>query len=279
MDDMTKLSTSLVQEVKEHFRSRLLRQIEKQGISLSYLSDMSGVSRSVLSSYVNDSASLPNTVNLVRIAAALNVDPSYFLPANKNRFSPDTLSAVIETSRALSHIPTVSHLLSAVKENQGQFMYYLPSTIPEQLKTDEVFRFEYRLLPDLGTDEYKKAIDASLKMELTGGILIDETIMLDLIGVRGRYEGLSPEAAEAQVQRLIEFSKHSFPNIQVKVVRFLDRQLSPTMLLGRSLMVHEFFDHVMYIRDSAMIETAREKINVAFRSGQYLIDWHDARPS
>lgn len=268
-------ASGLVEAIKAAFSERLRAQIRKKGVSVSRLAEVSNISRSVLSGYLSDDPALPNTVNLVRLAQALDCEPGFFLPILSPGVERSAMTDVTRLSHAVVYDERMREMLDAIAAAQGDFIYYVPATIPEPLKTDALFEFEYvaRVKGDLHT--YIGAMRSMLDNPLSGGWLVDEVLLMDLAQQRGIYRGLAPSAAEEQLHRLLAFSWERFPQWQVKVIRRLEARISPCLLAGKSFLFHECFDYIIRIDDAKAIAGAQGRLNEVFREGADFLHWHD----
>lgn len=268
-------ASDLVEQLKDEFAARLRNQLEKKELSVSGLAKLSGISRSVLSGYLSDDPALPNAVNLVRLAQALDCEPGVFLPATSQSEQPGSMTDVMHLSLAMVFDDRMREMLDAIAATQGDFIYYVPNTLPEPLKTDAVFDFEYRAVQKGDLRSYIDAMRAMLDLPLNGVMLIDEVLLLDLLHLRGAYEGLPRQAADAQLHRLLVASRKRFPQWQIKVFRRLDARINPCFLAGKSLLLQEFFNYIIHIHNKRAITGVRVRLNEVFREGTDFVHWHE----
>lgn len=113
-------------------------------------------------------------------------------------------------------------------------------------------------------------------LPLNGAVLIDEAVLTDLLEQRGVYKTLPREIAEAQWNKIIAFSKQRFPQWNIIVVNRLSAQISPCFLLSNTMILQEFFDYIVLIRNQGAIQQVQAKLNNALRSGVDILQWQDA---
>jgi transcriptional regulator with XRE-family HTH domain len=268
-------ASDLVEGIKAAFSERLRAQFRKKGVSISRLAEDSGISRSVLSGYLSDDTALPNAVNLVRLARALDCEPGVFLPSLASGSEGGMITDVTQLSHAMVPDDRMREMLDAISSAQGEFIYYVPSTIPEPIKTDAVFEFEYAATDNGNLRSYIEAMRSMLTMPLNGGLLIDEVLLLDLAHTRGIYRGLAPSAAEEQLHNLLTFSGERFPQWQIKVIRRLEARINPCFVVGESLLLQEFFAYIIHIQNRKVITGVQGRLNEVFRQGTDFIHWHE----
>jgi transcriptional regulator with XRE-family HTH domain len=105
----------------EKFSEWLVRRVEKKGISMTRFAIRAGVSKQVISKYLNDPPEKYDIDIMIRIAAALEIPPE-------------------EVFRAAGKFPDVSHLESQMDELQ-----YLLSQMDDDNRDDVIAYARHRL--------------------------------------------------------------------------------------------------------------------------------------
>jgi hypothetical protein len=152
----------------------------------------------------------------------------------------------------------------------------VPRSLPEPFKTNAVLEAEYRNLPRESLNSYINAWRDIPFHELNGAILIDEQSMFNVMNSQGIYKGLSQRDTQEQLDLLIRFNSENFPRLQIKVVHFLDYQISSCLMVGGSLVANEFFNFIVKTDDQIFISLLQTRLNAAFRYGLDLQEWKDA---
>jgi transcriptional regulator with XRE-family HTH domain len=273
MTSYDKSASDLVNEVKAAFSECLRSQMRKADMSTSRLSRMSGISRSVISGYLSDDPSLPNAINLIRLASALGCPPGLFLPCQTPGTQGTTITDEMQLIPARSHDERLRETLDVIASATTQFVYYAPISIPDPLKTEALFNFEYQTAVGGELKTYVQTIRGMVDLPLNGAILLDEAMLTDLLEQRGLYKDLPRHMAEAQLRHLISFSEARFPEWQIKVIRRLEFQITPCFLLSNTLLLQEFFDYITLIRNKQAIHRVQSRLTEALRAGVDLLDW------
>jgi len=268
-------ASDLVKWIKRAFTESLRAQIRKEGISVSRLAEASRISRSVLSGYLSDDPALPNSVNLVRLARALNCEPGVFLPNLAPGAGRGTMTDVTELCQTMVHDERIREMLAVIAAEQSEFIYYVPATIPEPLKTNAVLEIECTAKVKGDLHAHIRAMRSMLDMPRNGGLLIDEVLLFDIVERRGTYRGLTPSAAEEQLHRILAFSRERFPQWQVKVIRRLEDRIHPCLMAGKSLLIPEYFDYILQIHNAKVIDRVQGRLNKVFRGGTDFLHWHE----
>lgn len=130
--------------VKDEFSENLREQMRSTDNTISSLSKISGISRSVISGYLSDDASLPNVLNLVRLANALECPAGTLLPPPVIATGAQSIIDEVELIPARSFDARWSSTLQTIASAYNQFIYYVPNTIPDPLKTSDILCWEHQ---------------------------------------------------------------------------------------------------------------------------------------
>ncbi len=129
----------------EIFRERLTEVIERSGLSRSAFARKAGLDRSTLSQLLSDSNDrLPRAETIASIAEHEQVSTDWLLGlVQEEKIGTNILSEAPEIARGASDY-TDERLARWRAEAVGYKIRYVPSTLPDLLKGEEVIRFEYR---------------------------------------------------------------------------------------------------------------------------------------
>ncbi len=267
--------------IKQTLRHRLKHQMMHKGLSISDVAQASGIGRSLLSSYLGNNQSLPNLMNLIRLSEALNCEPGYLLASSYSenaRAIDSSFALVAETRSAMSRDEKFVQFLNDLRETPGQFVYYHPRTLPEPLKTEAVLAAEEMAPSPQSEVDYHTSLNSALGFNLVGGVLIDERTLSDLMLRKNIYATLSEKEAHEQIAVMEEFAKSQFPNLQFKVINAVVQRIQPSLLMGRQLLLQEFFSYVIRIQSERIISSVLDDFNASFRVGIDFTTWlHDQR--
>jgi len=265
--------TELVEQLRYVFSARLRSQIKKKNISILQLSKCSGISRSVLSGYVKDDPALPNTANLMRLAQALDCEPGAFFPVTSAGEQRNSVSDIVNISLAMVDDDQLKETLGKIAAATDEFIYYVPSTLPDPLKTDGVFAFEDHATLENNNLTYIDKIRRLISPTLNGVILISEEILLDLIHLRGMYAGLPQKVSDHQLTSLVDACHEQFPNWQIKVFKHRHFRITPCVLIGKSFLVQEFFKYNIQIESVPTILGVQTTLNTINRMSVDFLHW------
>jgi len=142
------MSDSISRQVTlETFRERLTEIIVKSGVSRSAFARRLGIDRSTLSQLLDqESDRLPRAETIVAIAATAQVSVDWLLGLRQEG-APGTelIERQLEIEQGAG-LPADDRLLNWYREAQGYRIRYVPSTMPDLLKTESIIRFEHRHL-------------------------------------------------------------------------------------------------------------------------------------
>ncbi len=128
----------------ETFRERLLEVIDRSGLSRSAFARKAGLDRSTLSQLLSDSNDrLPRAETIASIAEHEQVSTDWLLGlVQEEKVGTNILSEAPEIAQGASFAD--ERLARWRAEAVGYKIRYVPSTLPDLLKGQEVIRFEYR---------------------------------------------------------------------------------------------------------------------------------------
>jgi transcriptional regulator with XRE-family HTH domain len=132
-------------ELLRIFRLRLTESMSRAGLTQSALARRIGVDRSTLAQFLAPSNKrLPRADTLAGLAAGQQVSVDWLLGlTEEGPLSASLLARPIEIE-AGGHAPADVRLSRWYAETVGYKARYVPTTLPDLLKTDEVIRYEYR---------------------------------------------------------------------------------------------------------------------------------------
>ena len=128
--------------VTDIFRQRLDEVIRRQGVTRSAFAELTGIDRSTLSQLLSaENRRLPRVETLTAIARHAQVSIDWLLGLSHS--GPMQAEMIEEqTAFAPGGIGSDERLAAWFVESVGYKVRYVPSTIPDLLKTDPVIRFE-----------------------------------------------------------------------------------------------------------------------------------------
>lgn len=135
-------------EVVSKFRERLTLLMTRSGLKQSAFARKVGLDRSTLSQLLadKDAGRLPRAENILAIATAEKVSIDWLLGlSEEGQAATDVMkrAPIIDVERD-ARSPADRRLAAWHDEAAGYLIRYVPATLPDLLKTDEVIEYEYR---------------------------------------------------------------------------------------------------------------------------------------
>ena len=132
-------------ELLQVFRDRLAESMAREGLTQSALARRVGIDRSTLAQFLSSANKrLPRADTLSALATGQEVSVDWLLGlTEEGSLSAALLPSPVEFE-AGGHMPADAALGRWFAEAVGYKVRYVPTTLPDLLKTDEVIRYEYR---------------------------------------------------------------------------------------------------------------------------------------
>ncbi|MDX1711530.1 MAG: helix-turn-helix transcriptional regulator [Rhodovibrionaceae bacterium] len=135
-------------ETVEIFRKRLTEVIERAGTSRAAFAARVGLDRSTLSQLLaSGNTRLPRAETIAAIASEAQVSVDWLLGLSQEEPGARLIRNVLEISEGAG-LPMDDRMRAWHAEAVGYKIRYVPTTLPELLKTPEVIRAEYREYAD-----------------------------------------------------------------------------------------------------------------------------------
>lgn len=262
------------EDVKKLFKGSLIRLMEERGYTSGHLSTLTGIGRSVVKTYTDESLALPNAYQLIRLANVLECDVSELLPSQMLKTDRCTKKLIIELSDALSLNEKAREISNTLHNLEGKYIYYAPKSFPEGLKIEAIIKKEFGDNLKPGEIEYFQSLEELLDINANGCFLLRQSQIDDLIFLRGTYSTLSTTEMMAQIQALRRYEEHKFPNLQIKVMPTNAYLMTDILLIENTVAYHEIFNMVITITDPEFLASAtsimNEKIKTSTNLGEYI---------
>lgn len=205
-------------ELVRMFRARLLEAMDSAGLNQSSLASAIGVDRSTLSQLLSaDGERLPRADTVAAIASVLQVSLDWLL--GKSHEAVLGANILQESMQITPRTPVDEALAEWHQEAAGYKIRYVPTTLPDLAKTEEVMRHEFR---DYVVRTADQAIAASQgKLDYTELPDTDMEICLPLQAMQvfaqgnGVWEGLSAAARRRQIDRMADIVEEQYPSLRI----------------------------------------------------------------
>ena len=219
------------------FRARFLEALENAGVSRSALARQTGVDRSTLSQLLSpDNDRLPRADTVAAIASALKVSLDWLLGlSHEAKLGADVLQESLQFTPS-AQTPVDENLARWHVEAAGYKIRYVPATLPDLVKTEDVMRFEYR---DYVTKSADQAIVASHgRLAYTRLPDTDMEICMPRQSLeafaRGEacWRGLAPRIRATQLDKMAEIAQELYPSLRINLFDGLTHYSAPYTIFG-----------------------------------------------
>ncbi len=236
-------------EVSRTFRARLTEVLGRSGSSRSALARRVGIDRSTLTQLLSeDMDRLPRADTIAAVAAEFQVSLDWLLGlSHVDKLGADIIHESLQIAES-ARTPVDEQLVSWFEEAAGYKVRYVPTTVPDLAKTEEVLRHEYRHFETRGPD---RAISASRDKlehfrlpETDMEICMSRQALEAFAGGAGIWCTLKTSARVQQLDRLIEVVEELYPSLRMYLFDGLTHYSAPYTIFGHqraALYVGQFY--------------------------------------
>ncbi len=259
------------------FRERLNMVIQQSGRSRSAFAAEVGIDRSTLSQLLSDANDrLPRAETIAAIANKAQVSTDWLLGlSQEGQLGTDVLAPALEVE-AGSASPGDARLLRWQAEALGYKIRYVPTTLPDLLRTEEVIRYEYG---EYGTHVPKGRIEqteAQLAYSRRPETDMESCSSFQSLEVFARGEGvwrnLSAKTRRAQIDWMIVLLDELYPTFRWFLYDGLKRYSAPLTIFGPKRVA-------IYLGNMYFVFNSTEHIRVLTRHFDELIRVAVVQPS
>jgi len=259
------------------FRERLNMVIQQSGRSRSAFAAEVGMDRSTLSQLLSDANDrLPRAETIAAIANKAQVSTDWLLGlSQEGQLGTDVLAPALEVE-AGSASPGDARLLRWQAEALGYKIRYVPTTLPDLLRTEEVIRYEYG---EYGTHVPKGRIEqteAQLAYSRRPETDMESCSSFQSLEVFARGEGvwrnLSAKTRRAQIDWMIVLLDELYPTFRWFLYDGLKRYSAPLTIFGPKRVA-------IYLGNMYFVFNSTEHIRVLTRHFDELIRVAVVQPS
>lgn len=256
-------------ETAEVFRTRLLEVIGSAGMTRSAFANATGMDRSTLSQLLSDdSVRLPRAETIAAIAKLSQVSVDWLLGlSQEGQLGPDMVSEAVAVEHGASS-PEDARLRRWHAEAIGYKIRYVPATLPDLLKTEEVIRYEYRddsVLPTANRIEDAEArLAYSRRSETDMEVCTSYQLVEEFARGEGLWRNLSREARKTQLEAMLELIEELYPTFRWFMFDGLRRYSIPLTIFGPQRVA-------IYAGDIYLVFKSTEHIRVLTRHFDDLI--------
>ena len=205
-------------EAVEIFRERLVEVIARSGMSRSKFAQSAGLERSTLTQLLSErTVRLPRLETLAAIAAGQQVSLDWLLGLRREDDIATGILPNMEIAEGAAG-PADERLSQWQREAAGYKIRYVPTSLPDLLKTDDVIGYEFAM--DTGMSPSARMAKAADKLAYSRKPETDiescSSIQSVASFVRGEgvWKGLELSVRRSQVERMIELVDELYPTFR-----------------------------------------------------------------
>jgi transcriptional regulator with XRE-family HTH domain len=225
------------QETVARFRERLTELVLRSTLSQSAYAEKVGLDRSTLSQLLSPANDrLPRAENIVAIARAEQISIDWLLGlTQEGRSGADILRQSVQVEPD-ARSPADERLERWHDEAMGYKIRYLPATLPDLLKTEQVIEFEYResaaFTPEKSIETSQKKLAYLRRPETEMEVCSSRQSLEGFARAEGTWRGLSARARRAQLERAIEIHQELYPKFRWFLYDGRHRFSVPVIIFG-----------------------------------------------
>ncbi|WP_289032647.1 helix-turn-helix transcriptional regulator [uncultured Roseibium sp.] len=252
------------------FRERLADAMSRQGMSRAEMARICGVDRSTIAQLLGEGdARLPNAHLAAECALALSVSADWLLGlSERSETAADLLEAsfrVTEAERSFAD----AKIDEWHREAAGYKIRHVPATLPDILKTDAVFEFEYAAFRDRTPDQAISAMRSRADWLRRPGsdyeICCSRELVESLARGEGYWRGLPKAAREEQIEHMARCCRDLYPSLRLYLYDTKVVFSAPVTIFGPLLGVIYIGGHYMVFRESRQIRALTDHFDQLIR--------------
>jgi len=219
------------------FRARLVEALERAAMNRAALARATGIDRSTLSQLLSPANDrLPRAETAAAIAVVLRVSLDWLLGlSQEDKLGADVLQESLQFTPS-ARSPVDENLALWHDEAAGYKIRYVPATLPDLMKTDEVLRYEFE-------DYVAKTVDQAIaathgRLAYTRHPETDMEICMSSQALEGfgrgegRWAGLPAKARATQLHRMSQLCEELYPSLRLHLFDALARYSVPYTIFG-----------------------------------------------
>ncbi len=206
-------------EIVEVFRERLDEVIRRSGLSRSAFASRIRLDRSTLSQLLSpEHVRLPRAETIAAIAESAQVSVDWLLGlSQEGQLSADLLPQALEIEPGAG-TPADERLKRWHAEAVGYKIRYVPTTLPDLLKSEDVIRYEYRQqdsrMPDVRIEEAERRLAYSRRPETDMEVCSSIQSLEGFARGDGIWRELPEEARREQLVRMVRTLDELYPTLR-----------------------------------------------------------------
>ncbi len=225
-------------DVAEVFRERMTLLIDKRGESLSSFAKAIDIDRSALSQFMAPgSTRLPRAETLHAISNICGVSLDWLLGIIAFEQNPNEKVATLEIQHINKDIQQEQELLNKWhKEATGYKIRYVPATLPDLLRTEEIIELEFNhYSPDELTAKEQASryqLDYSRRPETDMEVCMPAQRLKMLARGQGIWQTIPVQIRRAQLEYMMELTSEMYPTFRLFLYDERKLHASPFSVFG-----------------------------------------------
>ena len=222
------------------FRSRVLELLAHEALSRSAFAARVGLDRSTLTQLLSpDNQRLPRAETVIAIASAMGVSSDWLLGLTQDEHQRTELVATdrqaleIESGAAS---PLDERLVRWHREASGYKIRYVPTTLPDLLKTEAVIHYECPDLaeaaPETSVQQSAFRLDYSRNPDTEMEVCCPWQRLLAFARGEGVWAGLDRSTRRAQIEHMQRLTQELYPTFRWQLYDGLSHYSAPVTLFG-----------------------------------------------
>ncbi len=253
----------------ETFRERLSEVIERSGLSRMAFSARVGLDRSTLSQLLSSgNERLPRAETIAAIAGREQVSIDWLLGlSQEGQIGADIVAPALEIESGAAS-PADERLARWHAEAAGYKIRYVPATLPDLLKTEEVIRYEFQeygaRVPKARIEQAEERLAYSRLPETDMEACSSFQALEDFARGHGVWRGLPAEGRAAQLNAMTVLLDELYPTFRWFLFDGLQRYSVPLTIFGPKRVA-------VYVGNMYLVFNSTEHIQVLTRHFDDLI--------
>lgn len=250
------------------FRERLKEVITRSGLNRSRFAEAVGFERSTLTQLLSEKAvRLPRIETLVAIAASQQVSLDWLLGLSQQDDVATEVVPSLEVAEG-AWSPADERLSAWHQEATGYKIRYVPSTLPDLLKSDEVIRYEHGMVassaPDIRMAEAADRLANSRRSDSEMEVCSSFQIIDGFARGEGIWADLPDDARKQQLSRMADLLDELYPTFRWFLFDALKVYSAPYTVFGPNRAI-------IYMGEIYFVFNATEHIRILTRHFDGLI--------
>ena len=252
------------------FRERLDDVIGRSGLTRSAFATGSAIDRSTLSQLLSPTnRRLPRVETLAEVAATHQVSVDWLLGlSNAGPMQAEMMHEQLAFERnALS--PNDERLIAWFEQARGYKVRYVPSTLPDMLKTDNLIRFELGEFVTIRPEQQIGTAAARLAWTRSPGSDLECCNSVQSVELFARGEGIWRALPHGQrieqLEHMIELTRALYPTLRWFLFDGLQRYAAPITIFGPQRAALYLGQMYLVLTSSAQVSTLTEHFDDLIR--------------